>query len=60
MCLQCPEQESNLQTLGFKPSRSADWRIRAKLRGTTRFHCIEFGEKDSNLHRLVQSQAAYR
>ena len=23
---QYPEQESNLQTLGFKPSRSADWR----------------------------------
>ena len=29
MRVQCPEQESNLQTLGFKPSRSADWRIRA-------------------------------
>jgi hypothetical protein len=29
MCLLCPEQESNLQTLGFKPSRSASWRIRA-------------------------------
>ena len=27
----CPEQESNLQTLGFKPSRSADWRIRARV-----------------------------
>ena len=26
---QCPEQESNLQTLGFKPSRSAGWRIQA-------------------------------
>ena len=24
---QCPEQDSNLQSLGFKPSRSADWRI---------------------------------
>ena len=24
---QYPEQESNLQTLGFKPSRSAGWRI---------------------------------
>jgi hypothetical protein len=31
MCLQCPEQESNLQSLGFKPSRSADWRIRARV-----------------------------
>src|SRR5262245_34128033 len=29
MCLLCPKQESNLQTLGFKPSRSASWRIRA-------------------------------
>src|SRR6476620_5359025 len=28
-CLLCPKQESNLQTLGFKPSRSAGWRIRA-------------------------------
>jgi hypothetical protein len=28
-CLLCPKQESNLQTLGFKPSRSASWRIRA-------------------------------
>ena len=27
----CPEQESNLQTRGFKPSRSADWRIRARV-----------------------------
>ena len=27
----CPEQESNLQTLGFKPSRSASWRIRARV-----------------------------
>ena len=27
----CPEQESNLQTHGFKPSRSADWRIRAQV-----------------------------
>lgn len=25
--LQCPEQESNLQTSGFKPDRSTDWRI---------------------------------
>jgi hypothetical protein len=25
----CPKQESNLQSLGFKPSRSASWRIRA-------------------------------
>jgi hypothetical protein len=31
MRVQCPEQESNLQTLGFKPSRSADWRIRARV-----------------------------
>ena len=23
----CPEQESNLQTSGFKPDRSAAWRI---------------------------------
>ena len=29
--LLCPEQESNLQTLGFKPSRSAGWRIRALI-----------------------------
>ena len=28
---QCPEQDSNLQTPGFKPSRSADWRIWAKV-----------------------------
>jgi hypothetical protein len=28
-CLVCPKQESNLQSLGFKPSRSASWRIRA-------------------------------
>jgi hypothetical protein len=27
---QCPEQESNLQTSGFKPDRSAGWRIRAE------------------------------
>jgi hypothetical protein len=27
----CPKQESNLQTLGFKPSRSASWRIRAEV-----------------------------
>ena len=26
LTIQCPEQESNLQTLGFKPSRSAGWR----------------------------------
>jgi hypothetical protein len=26
-----PKQESNLQTLGFKPSRSASWRIRAEV-----------------------------
>ena len=31
MCLLCPKQESNLQSLGFKPSRSASWRIRALL-----------------------------
>jgi len=31
ICLLCPKQESNLQTLGFKPSRSADWRIRAQV-----------------------------
>ena len=24
---QCPKQDSNLQTSGFKPDRSADWRI---------------------------------
>ena len=24
--VQCPEQESNLQPRGFKPSRSASWR----------------------------------
>ena len=24
---QCPEQESNLQTLAFKANRSAGWRI---------------------------------
>ena len=30
MCLLCPKQESNLQSLGFKPSRSASWRIRAQ------------------------------
>src|SRR5262245_66283466 len=29
VCLVCPKQESNLQSLGFKPSRSASWRIRA-------------------------------
>ena len=29
MCISAPEQESNLQSLGFKPSRSASWRIRA-------------------------------
>ena len=28
---QYPEQESNLQTLGFKPSRSTCWRIRASV-----------------------------
>ena len=27
---QCPEQDSNLQTLGFKPSRSSRWRIWAR------------------------------
>jgi hypothetical protein len=27
---QCSEQESNLQTLGFKPSRSTSWRTWAK------------------------------
>jgi hypothetical protein len=27
---QCPEQESNLQSPGFKPSRSADWRTWAE------------------------------
>ena len=32
MSFQYPEQESNLQTLGFKPSRSADWRIWAPLK----------------------------
>ena len=31
MRVQCPVQESNLQSLGFKPSRSADWRIRARV-----------------------------
>src|SRR5262245_23466026 len=31
MSLVCPKQESNLQTLGFKPSRSAGWRIRARV-----------------------------
>ena len=31
MCLLCPKQESNLQTLGFKPSRSSSWRIRARV-----------------------------
>jgi hypothetical protein len=31
MCLLCPKQESNLQSLGFKPSRSASWRIRAQV-----------------------------
>ena len=31
VCLVCPKQESNLQTLGFKPSRSASWRIRAPV-----------------------------
>jgi hypothetical protein len=30
-CLLCPKQESNLQSLGFKPSRSASWRIRARV-----------------------------
>ena len=29
--VQYPEQDSNLQTLGFKPSRSAGWRIWACL-----------------------------
>src|SRR5262245_55755186 len=31
MCLLCPKQESNLQSLGFKPSRSANWRIGARV-----------------------------
>ena len=30
--LECPEWESNPHALGFKPSRSAGWRIRAKVR----------------------------
>ena len=30
----CPEQDSNLQTLGFKPSRSAHWRTWAKFADT--------------------------
>jgi hypothetical protein len=29
LLVQCPEQGSNLQTSGFKPNRSADWRIQA-------------------------------
>jgi hypothetical protein len=29
LLVQCPEQDSNLQTSGFKPNRSADWRIQA-------------------------------
>ena len=36
---QCPEQESNLQTPGFKPSRSSSWRTWAR-RG--RFHSVAF------------------
>ena len=27
----CPERESNPQTLGFRPSRSASWRIWAEV-----------------------------
>ena len=30
VCLQYPEQDSNLQTSGFKPDRSANWRTWAK------------------------------
>ena len=28
---ECPERESNSQSLGFKPSRSANWRTWAQL-----------------------------
>ena len=43
LSLQYPEQESNLQTLGFKPSRSAGWRIWA---------CRQWSRMESN-HRFL-------
>ena len=46
---QYPEQESNLQTLGFKPSRSAGWRIWA---------CLQWSRMESNHRFLDVTQAS--
>ncbi len=62
-CLQYPEQESNLQTLGFKPSRSAYWRIWASSSpGGTRTHDpLLVRELPSPLgHRTMLFQWTYR
>ena len=62
-CLQYPEQESNLQALGFKPSRSAYWRIWASSSpgGTRTPDPLLVRELPSPLgHRTMLFQWTYR